>query len=56
MRMVHRLIRPTDDALIAEMSQFGVHLDMEARRPSAIPAVLAERARGILVEPAEHAR
>ncbi len=51
MRMVHRLVRPTDDALIAEMSQFGVHLDMAARRPSAIPQALAERARALLAVP-----
>lgn len=51
MRMVHRLTRPTDDAVIAEMSQFGVHLDMAARRPSAIPAALAERARAMLAAP-----
>lgn len=51
MRMVHRLIRPTDGAVLAEMSQFGVHLDMAARRPSAIPEELAEKARAMLAAP-----
>lgn len=50
MRLVHRLTRPTDDAVVAEMSQFGVHLDMEARRPSPIPEEFAERARAMLAE------
>ena len=48
MRLVHRLVRPTDEAVVAELSQFGVNLDMEARRPSAIPEALAERARAML--------
>lgn len=52
MRMVHRLTRSSDDALIAEMSQFGVHLDMAARRPSQIPEDLAERAKAIMAKPA----
>jgi len=51
MRLVHRLTRPTDGAVIAELSQFGVHLDMQARRPSAIPEALAERARTMLAPP-----
>ncbi|EDP65728.1 hypothetical protein BAL199_02849 [alpha proteobacterium BAL199] len=48
MRMVHRLTRPTDDAVVAELSQFGVHLDLDARRPSSIPPDLVERARQML--------
>lgn len=50
MRLVHRLTRPTDDAVVAELSQFGVHLDLDARRPSAIPEALAARARTMLAE------
>lgn len=47
MRMVHRTIRADTGEMVAELSQFGVHLDMEARRPSAIPETIAERARAL---------
>ena len=47
LRMVHRMVRADTGAFVAELSQFGVHLDMDARRPSAIPESIAERARAI---------
>jgi acyl-CoA thioesterase FadM len=48
MRMVHRMIRADTGDLVAELSQFGVHLDMNARRPSSIPAPIAEAARAMI--------
>lgn len=50
MRMVHRMIRADTGDLVAELSQFGVHLDMDARRPSAIPPEIAEAARALAGE------
>jgi acyl-CoA thioesterase FadM len=50
MRMVHRMIRADTGDLVAELSQFGVHLDMDARRPSAIPAEIAAAARALAGE------
>lgn len=50
MRMVHRMIRADTGDLVAELSQFGVHLDMNARRPSAIPDDIAEAARKLAGE------
>ncbi|WP_281685633.1 thioesterase family protein [Thalassobaculum salexigens] len=47
MRMVHRMIRADTGDLVAELSQFGVHLDMNARRPSSIPTEIAEAARAL---------
>ncbi|WPZ36644.1 thioesterase family protein [Thalassobaculum sp. OXR-137] len=50
MRMVHRMIRADTGDLVAELSQFGVHLDMNARRPSSIPTEIAEAARALAGE------
>ena len=49
MRLVHRLQRPSDGALLAELSQLGVHLDLDARRPSKIPEPMASRAKAMVV-------
>lgn len=48
LRMVHRTVRADTGAPVAELSQFGVHLDMNARRPSAIPEGIADRARQLI--------
>jgi hypothetical protein len=37
--------------LAASLDQFGVHLDVDARRPTPLPDALRERARAILVRP-----
>ncbi|MDF1791509.1 MAG: thioesterase [Thalassobaculaceae bacterium] len=50
MRMVHRMIRADTGDLVAELSQFGVHLDMNARRPSSIPPEIAAAARALTGE------
>lgn len=52
MRKVHRMIRADTGDVVAEISQFGVHLDMNARRPSAIPAEIAAQARALAGEDA----
>ncbi|NQW11453.1 MAG: acyl-[acyl-carrier-protein] thioesterase [Alphaproteobacteria bacterium] len=52
MRMVHRMVRADTGDLVAELSQFGVHLDMDARRPSAIPDPIAGKARALMGEAA----
>jgi acyl-CoA thioesterase FadM len=37
--------------LVASLDQFGVHLDVDARRPTPLPDALRERACSILVRP-----
>lgn len=48
-RLLHRMTNPTSGAPGAVMSQFGVHLDMDARRPAPIPDELRARAQALLV-------
>jgi acyl-CoA thioesterase FadM len=49
MRLVHRLERPSDGTLLAELGQFGVHLDLDARRPTKIPEPMASQAKAMVV-------
>ena len=44
MRFVHRMRNAATGAEAATLGQFGVHLDLDARRPSRIPDDLRERA------------
>lgn len=48
-RILHRMLREPEAALVAELDQFGVHLDTEARRPTPLPEALRARARALLV-------
>ena len=48
MRLYHRMRNAETGADIAGLSQFGVHLDLDARRPSRIPDALRERAQALL--------
>jgi acyl-CoA thioesterase FadM len=50
-RILHRMFNGRTGKLVASLDQFGVHLDVDARRPTAIPDALRERARSILVRP-----
>ena len=50
-RVLHRMLNGRTGELVARLDQFGVHLDVDARRPTAIPEVLRERARSILIRP-----
>jgi len=43
-RMVHRMDSRSTGDRVAELSIMGVHLDLDARRPSAIPEAIRERA------------
>jgi acyl-CoA thioesterase FadM len=48
-RLFHRLTNAASGALVATLEQSGVHLDLDARRPTALPDEMRERARGLLV-------
>jgi len=52
-RVFHRMFNGRTGALVASLDQFGVHLDVDARRPTPLPDALRERARGILIRPKE---
>jgi acyl-CoA thioesterase FadM len=52
-RVLHRMFNGRTGGLVASLDQFGVHLDVDARRPTAFPDGLRERARAILVRPKE---
>jgi acyl-CoA thioesterase FadM len=49
MRISHRLRHARTGAMVATLDQAGVHLDMVARRPAAMPEALRERARALLL-------
>jgi acyl-CoA thioesterase FadM len=49
LRMVHRLSHQRTGAEIARLSQYGVNLDLDARRPAAWPAGTRERAAPLIV-------
>ena len=48
-RIFHRLTNAATGELAATLEQSGVHLDLDARRPTALPDELRERARTLLV-------
>ena len=48
-RLLHRLRDARTGALVATLEQAGVHLDLDARRPSPLPGPLRERAKTLLV-------
>ena len=52
-RYLHRMYNVRTGELAAELSQFGVLLDLDARRPTAIPPAIQETARRLLVAPPE---
>ena len=52
-RVFHRMFNGRTGALVASLDQFGVHLDVDARRPTPVPDALRERARAILIGPEE---
>lgn len=49
-RVLHRMYHARTGELAAELSQYGVHLDMEARRPSRLPEELRARAAALVGE------
>jgi acyl-CoA thioesterase FadM len=48
-RVFHRMFNGRTGIQVASLDQFGVHLDVDARRPTPLPDALRERARSILV-------
>jgi acyl-CoA thioesterase FadM len=49
LRLVHRMRDPRDGREIARLGQFGVQLDLDARRPAPFPEPIRARARELLV-------
>ncbi|MBV8336531.1 MAG: hypothetical protein JO358_14040 [Alphaproteobacteria bacterium] len=48
-RFLHRMLDPANGGEFARLSQFGVQLDLEARRPAALPEPLREAASRFVV-------
>ena len=49
LRMIHRMTDPRTSAEIARLSQFGVNLDLDARRPARWPEDIRRRAEALVV-------
>ena len=49
LRMIHRMTDPRDGAEIARLGQFGVNLDLDARRPARWPDDIRARATALVV-------
>ena len=48
-RFLHRMSDPVDGRELAQLSQFGVQLDLDIRRPAALPEALKTAAQRLLV-------
>jgi acyl-CoA thioesterase FadM len=48
-RFIHRMSDPADGREFARLSQFGVQLDLDTRRPAALPQALRAAAQQLLV-------
>lgn len=51
LRVFHRMSNPRTGELVATLDQFGVHLDMDERRPTPLPDELKARAQALRVAP-----
>jgi acyl-CoA thioesterase FadM len=49
MRILHRMANTRTGEVVAVLAQSGVHLDLDARRPTPLPDPLRERAKTLLV-------
>ncbi len=49
LRMIHRMTDPTTGVEVARLSQYGVNLDLDARRPARWPEDIRQRAQALLV-------
>lgn len=49
MRMIHRMTNARDGTEIARLSQYGVNLDLDARRPARWPEEIRQRAAALIV-------
>jgi acyl-CoA thioesterase FadM len=52
LRMIHRMTDPRTGTEVARLSQYGVNLDLDARRPARWPDEIRERAAALVVVPA----
>jgi acyl-CoA thioesterase FadM len=50
LRMIHRMTDPRSGTEIARMGQYGVNLDLDARRPARWPDDIRARAAALVVE------
>jgi acyl-CoA thioesterase FadM len=49
LRMIHRMVDPRTGADVARLSQFGVNLDLDVRRPALWPDDIRQRAAALVV-------
>ena len=49
LRMIHRLCDPRDGAEVARLGQYGVNLDLDARRPARWPDPIRARAQDLVI-------
>jgi acyl-CoA thioesterase FadM len=49
LHVLHRMFNARTGALVATLHQLGVHLDLDARRPTPLPDDLRERAKALLL-------
>ena len=49
LRMIHRMTDPRTGVTVAQLSQFGVNLDLDARRPARWPDDVRRRAEALVV-------
>jgi len=49
MRLLHVMTHAATDVRVAALEQLGVHLDMDARRPTPLPGALRDRASTLLI-------
>ncbi len=49
LRLIHRMTNPRNGTEVARLSQFGVNLDLDARRPARWPDDIRERAAALVV-------
>jgi acyl-CoA thioester hydrolase len=49
LRMIHRMSDPRSGAAVAQLGQYGVNLDLDARRPTRWPADVRARAEALVV-------
>jgi acyl-CoA thioesterase FadM len=49
LRMIHRMTDPRSGAEIARLGQYGVNLDLDARRPARWPDDIRNRAAALVV-------
>jgi acyl-CoA thioesterase FadM len=49
LRMIHRMCDPRSGREVAQLGQFGVNLDLDARRPARWPDAIRERANALVI-------